>query len=357
MRTRLTFALLVVLALLGLANFGMSMKNRFSSHHVPSVEAIAPVAPVMPEAPPAPDAPAAPMAPEAVLASFEGEHTTVIDETYTVSPGDLLAVEVSHADVRITTATDNQARIRVTIEGPDAETIREVIDRMNFSTHQEGRKVVLESRPERQNWWTFNWWDNVSIHVEATIPARFDTQITTSHGELAVASLEGQMELTTSHGNVHLAEMQGPFLSIVTSHGEVAAERLDAPDVNVTTSHGDIRIGTVSGQRFNASTSHSTIAVERLGAASDINTSHGDIEIGLTQATDLSLQTSHGSIDIAAPPSLRADVSLRGDDVNISSAYRFSGELGEDKAEGRINGGGARLEARTSHGDITLREL
>ena len=103
-------------------------------------------------------------------------------------------------------------------------------------------------------------------------------------------------------------------------------------------------------------TSHGDIEVDRISGRTDISNSHGDIEVAFSQLDNAYLRTSHGDVYISAPRSTAADLDLKADRVRIADTYRFEGELKKDRADGHINGGGPRVEARASHGSITLRD-
>ena len=60
-----------------------------------------------------------------------------------------------------------------------------------------------------------------------------------------------------------------------------------------------------------------------------------------------------GDVVIDVPKGHRADVSLRGEDVDIVGD--FDGRIEEERAEGSINGGGPPMKATTSDGTVTLR--
>ena len=335
MKAKLTYLLIAALAVLGGLNIFQSLKQELLPPH----EKGAHVA-------------------ERTVASYAGTLTeageAVIDVRFDVSPGDALDVRVAHTDVVIETGSDKEAHIVVTLDGRDMDRAREVFEAMNFRVAQDGDVIRVVSESPNRKW---SWGSNdVQITVMARVPERFDAEIETSHGDLSMNDLEGRIDVRTSHGDVAADALSGPRLHIETSHGDVAAGRLSADEVSVKTSHGDIEIGEVVSSDFSAHTSHADVEVARIEGRAEITNSHGDIRALLTSGQPAFFKTSHGDIAIDVIPDLGADVTLRGDKVRLDASASFDGEVKKSRADGRLNGGGARIEARTSHGSITLRE-
>ena len=55
------------------------------------------------------------------------------------------------------------------------------------------------------------------------------------------------------------------------------------------------------------------------------------------------------------PSGAKMDLDLRAAEVDISSRMKVNGRVSEDAVDGELNGGGALLRARTTHGDISIR--
>lgn len=67
----------------------------------------------------------------------------------------------------------------------------------------------------------------------------------------------------------------------------------------------------------------------------------------------LDVRTSGGHVTVSVPGGVGYDLELRGSRVR-SDLANFSGQLERDEVEGTVNGGGARLFARTSGGTVRL---
>ncbi len=335
MKAGLTYLLIAALAVLGGLNIFQSLKHKLLPPHEKGTYTA-----------------------EHSVASYAGTLTeageAVIDERFDVSPGDALDIRVSHTDVLIAKGSDNEARIVVTLDGRDMDRAREIFEAMNFRVEQDGSVIRIVSESPNRRW---SWGGNdVQITVNARIPARFDAEIETSHGDLSMSDLDGRIDIRTSHGDVDARALSGPWLHIETSHGDVATGSLRADEVTVKTSHGDVAIDEVVASDFIAHTAHADVDVSRIDGRAEISNSHGDIRVLLTTERPAFFRTDHGDILISTAPGLGADLSLKGGRVRLDASAPFDGERKKDRADGRLNGGGARIEARTSHGSITLRE-
>jgi len=338
MKIKITYILIAVLTVLGGLNIFQSLKNKL----LPPAEKMVPV----------------------IEQSDFNRSTTkthlqgkiMTDERFKVAPGDLLKVQVSHADLQITTGDSRQAHIVITLEGDDMARAEELFQKMSFQVTQDGKTVMVHAERLNGNLWSWNDWGGVQITVHATIPAIFDTDIETTHGDVELGSLDGFVKVGTSHGDVDAEALSGPQIIVHTTHGDVEVHSLKSDEVSVATSHGDIELGTVVAREFTARTSHADIEVAHIEGRANITNSHGDIDVYLPKTTSSYLKTSHGDIEVEIDAKQGLDVSLNGGRVKVDDQLKFSGNLEDDRADGQLNGGGPRLEARASHGSITVRE-
>lgn len=341
MRSKVTLFLLVALGILGVLNVVQSATGWFGADDEAS-EAVIVNEQIISQ--------------KRSVAPLNLQGDTMIEETFSVSSNHELMVDVQHTDVILRNGARGEAHVVVQLDGRDMERAREYFEEMNFRVEQSGNRVVVRSeRPRYRNW---NWDRNgrAQITVIATLPQAFNFEIETSHGDVDMAEFEGRVHIQTSHGDVDTEKLAGPMVRIRTSHGDVDIAGLAGESVEIKTSHGDIELGDVSAEEFTASTSHADIEVRSISGRTDITNSHGDIEVRFTEAADTYLRTSHGDIVITTPDRFPATLDLKGGKVRIASGLDFDGTIERDRANGRIGGGGARIEARTSHGSVTLRQ-
>ncbi len=275
----------------------------------------------------------------------------MIDETFSVSAGDLLLIDVQHSDIEIETTSGSEAHIVVTLESRNMDRAREIFDRMNFRVEKRGDKVILRSdMPRRMNWRT-----RMNIEVLAVIPSEFDLDIQSTHGDVEVQDLTGNVRLKTTHGDISTGSFSGDSVELRTTHGDVETKDVQGSTVTIRTTHGDIELRSVISDDFEATTTHSDIEILRLTGHSSLSTTHGDVDVRVDDTESLTIRTTHGDIDIVLPAGLAADLDLRGDRVVLPSDSNFSGTLQKKSANGSINGGGADIEVTTTHGTVVIK--
>jgi len=336
---------------------------------------------------------------------------TRIDEHFSVSEGGLLEVRVSDADVNVTTGSSNDVHVTVVLEGSDMERAREYYERQHITASKEGNTVRVDSKPERynQNW--SDWRSHPNIEVEVSVPGIFNADIRSSDGDLTLGDLRGNVDLKTSDGDVSTGSLQGESIAIQTSDGEVSVGSIVGKTVELKTSDGELTLRDVTADRIVARTSDGDISaevvsgeaefktsdgsislvsfegpalhvrtsagsihVDRLASAScvaqasdgeisirdadgdlDVSTSSGDIRLELGKAGAVTARTSDGDVMIVVPKGLGADLSLRGENVEVEGGHEFEGRMEEEHAEGQINGGGPPIKASTSDGTVSVR--
>ncbi len=287
---------------------------------------------------------------ETVTAKRSGD--VVIDERFDVREGQTLVIDVVHSDVTIETGNVDEAHVTVSLTGRNMSRALEVFEAMNFEVEMVGDELRIESEAPDRNGWRGN--VSMGIDIDVTIPVRFNARMKTTHGDVELDDIDGRVELRTTHGDVDAQNILGPEVAIISTHGSIEAETLSSEEVVLRTTHADISVEEVSSRHFSATTSHSDIRVRDLRGDAEITTSHGDIAIALSESIDAELQTSHGDVVVYAPSNITADLDLKGARVKISSSFEFRGDVEKDQVDGAINGGGAKIRARTSHGTVSV---
>lgn len=159
----------------------------------------------------------------------------------------------------------------------------------------------------------------VSVAYTISVPARLDVDLGTTNGNVEVGVLEGRAEVGTVNGNVEVEGLKGG-LDAQTVNGNISARAL--------------------GGKAEAQTVNGNIEARFLGEriqSCDFETVNGSIEVSLPEGVqaDLDAETVNGSIVSELPLSLK-------------------GEINKHHIQGRLNGGGPRLEFSTTNGSIEI---
>lgn len=274
----------------------------------------------------------------------------MISERFGVKEGATLIVDITHADVTIITGSRDEAEVEVTLDSNRMSRARERFEEMNWQVRQEdGDIVVTADEPRGWNNWNFD------VDVTVHIPARFNIDLETSHGDIDLGSIEGEVSVVTSHGDVEMGDVTSSRIWVKSSHGDIEGRTLSAGIVELQTSHADIELDAVESKEFMATTSHADVEIGQLWGESRIRTSHGDVQVALADAMGADIETQHGDVDIRVAKDAGMDLDLRGGEVEVSSSLNMNGRVSDDAARGEVNGGGAQLRIRTTHGEIYVR--
>ena len=287
----------------------------------------------------------------AVEAERSGAEEVMIDETFNVREGATLIADVTHADFRIVTGSGSEARVEVIIDSRRRmDRAKEVFEDMNWRVMQEDGDIVILADEIRR-------WNNVNLDIDVVvhIPARFNLDMESSHGDIELGNIEGEVSIVTSHGDVEMADATSNRIWVKSSHGDIEGGMLRAGVVELQTSHADIEFASIESSEFNATTSHADVEIGKLYGATRIRTSHGDVNVELADGEGADIETQHGDVDVYMASKVGMDLDLRGGDVNVGRSLDLDGRVSEDEARGEVNGGGALLRVRTTHGEISVR--
>lgn len=237
---------------------------------------------------------------------------TIHNRTFKISPGKELILSTESGDVIITPWDKSEVEVKVI----GNERARE---RMQFSFLANDDKVEVKGKRDGSGW---SWFSNMNLKYEIMVPSSFNINVSTSGGDIKVGGVSGNILLNTSGGDIWADRCTG--------------------SIDAKTSGGDINIYT-SNTPVNARTSGGDIEFEYSGVNKGIE-----------------LKTSGGDIDMKVSPDIKATVELSTSGGSVSNSgitINNATKMSRTKIVGEINGGGEKLVARTSGGDVELKKL
>ena len=350
-----------------------------------------------------------------LIASFDAKAPGELmkERTFDVRTGESMSVEVGDADIIVRSHDSEVAHVAVFLDAQNMREAKAYFENQNFEISYDGSGVYVRTNPEKRG---HSWGDEsggAHITIDLAIPTVFNADIRTSDGDIIMSALEGEVSLHSSDGDIHTKSIVGKSVNIRTSDGDIQTAVLDANDIHIrtsdgdisvedlaanelliirtsdgditgktiigeaaiSTSDGDINLTSIEGKEINIRTSDGEIFIDQLNSqaskvqTSDGNivlrnvsgdltakTSSGDLKVSMDDVSNVFLRTTSGNITIDAPSSYGASVYLKGDKVQLDKGFSFSGEILEHSADGTINGGGYKFEARTSNGHVIFRE-
>jgi len=232
------------------------------------------------------------------------------EKSFNISPGKNLLVEISSGDVKVTYWDKDEVYIK--IFGNE-----NAMEKMNFN--MEGTEEMIKITGKKKSSIS-SWFSNMNVEVEIKVPAQFNLDISTAGGDIKCGGITGEAELNTSGGDIWADKFSG-IMNASTSGGNIFLFCNNA-QINAETSGGDIML-----------------EYEGENKGIDLSTSGGDIEVKVVKEINASMELSTSGGDVSC--------SLNMSNVKKSSGSRLIGDL---------NGGGQKLSAHTSGGDITVSE-
>jgi len=194
-----------------------------------------------------------------------------------------------------------------------------------------------------------------------------DVKAETSGGSINIGPVTGDVDVDTSGGSIGIAMIDGD-VKAETSGGSIQVEG-STGKVNVDTSGGSIKINS-SGGPIVAETAGGNIKIKKANGSIDASTAGGSIEaemIATNGDTHVKLSSSGGDIELYIPASLSASVDAKLEitrnsrrDYRIYSDFPLTikgAKSDRITGEGDINGGGDKIQLRTTNGDIYIKKI
>jgi len=299
-----------------------------------------------------------------------------IRKTFNVAPGGKLTIRADRGSIDVKTASTDKVEIEVTRE-PGRGADSDILEKHQVTFSQEGNDVTIEARmrgAQNKSFWGRG--NNLKVHYDVTVPAKYNVNLKTSGGSIAVKDLEGEARTETSGGSLKLGQIKGPV------HGRTSGGSIHVmgatQDVDIETSGGSISVGD-SGGNVIARTSGGSIHVgdvkgavtaETSGGGIEVNgatgpvkahTSGGPIHAAITQQPTgpCTFETSGGGIEVkmASNVAIDLDAETSGGSVSTDFPVATSGELKKNHLRSKLNGGGPKVTVGTFGGSIHIKKM
>lgn len=271
------------------------------------------------------------------------------EEAYTVQPGGKLSVETNEGDVVVTGTDSDRVVVRVVMSGSERS-----LEHMTLTTKQEGNDVLVTAKHRNGDWRSWiSLGANDSNKISIEVPRGYNVDLRTSAGDLSVSRLTGDASVKTDAGDIDVADIVGP-VHVQTSAGDIELANIKG-SVVATTSSGDVLLRDLQGD-VNVKTSDGDIKAQRIDGRIAARTSSGDLNVQLLGSNrGVTLDTSSGNIDLLVPTDISALLDASSDSGSVHAELPITTTtVSERRLQGTINGGGDKIHARTSDGDVRL---
>lgn len=230
------------------------------------------------------------------------------EKTFSTVEGKTVFVKVSGGDILLSSWDKNEVYVKI-LGNENAE------EKLEFELNSTDDGVEIISKKKSL---LSSWFSGISFKVEIKVPSKYNSDINTSGGDISYNGITGIAELNTSGGDVEGKDFKGRL--------------------GISTSGGDINL-------YGADTEI------------DANTSGGDISLDYRGTNKgIQLSTSGGDITVKLPENFSAsmELSTSGGDVSCSHTMSNVTRMSHSKLIADLNGGGKKLEASTSGGDVEV---
>jgi DUF4097 and DUF4098 domain-containing protein YvlB len=235
------------------------------------------------------------------MADLKAKESAEWRKTYQLQPGG--RVEISNVNGRITVVPSDDNTLEVvalkSARGATSESAKASLDRVQIVEESTAAGVKIETKVERSG--IFNH-GGAEVAYSVRVPAGADVRFTTVNGSIEVERLKGRIEVETVNGGI-------------------VARDLDAAALEATTVNGGI-----------------------------------DVDLTRMPERGVKLGCTNGGIKLRLPADAKADISARvaNGGIDAEGLPVDATEKSRRRFEGRLNGGGPRIEIEGTNGGIRI---
>jgi len=238
-----------------------------------------------------------------VTADLRSEETAEWKKTYTLDPSGTVEIGNVNGKIVVEPSEGNTVEVRAIkkARGATPEAAKAALERATIVEDVSSSRVKIDTKIARMEGIVFNN-GNLSVEYHVKVPAGAEAKFTTVNGGVEVAGLKGRVTAETTNGGVITRDVSGQLQASTTNGGlDIDLSRVPEGGVKLECVNGGIKVRLPRDAKANIS-------------ASIVN---GGIDAG--------------------------DLSIEG-----------SGESSKRRLEGRMNGGGPRLQIEGTNGGIKL---
>jgi hypothetical protein len=317
----------------------------------------------------------------ATCAGLVAETEERLNKQFTVQPGGTLVVDVDFGSLDVKTHEAGEVLVEVVrkiTRATKAEEEEFLADRPVTFT-PEGNTLTIESRAKTRGGASSRGRQKTEGKYAITLPAKFNAQLKTAGGAIAVSDLTGEVKAGTLGGGLNFARVRGA-LDGSTSGGAIRVVSCEGGQ-QVKTSGGGIEVSGGSGS-FDGKTSGGQVSVKDFKGSVQVRSTGGGITVenisgkvdGKTTggaiaarfatppAEELNLATSGGGVTLRVPENsaFELDASTSGGGVSSELSVDSADKPGKgprNHLKGPVNGGGKPVVLRSGGGSIQVRKL
>jgi hypothetical protein len=237
------------------------------------------------------------------MADHRQKETAEWRKTYQLEPGGRVEIDNINGRIDVKPSAGNAVEIiaQKVARGPTMEAAKKALDRIEIVENASATAVKIETKLQRSRDGLFG---GGSLQVEYTVhvPRNVDLRVATVNGGVEIQGVAGKVSAEATNGGIKAQDIGGPIVA-TTTNGGVEVDLARVPE---------------SGVR---------------------------------------LECTNGGIKLRLPADAKASISARITNGGIDTsglALETSGEQSRRRLDGRLNGGGPRIELEGTNGGIRI---
>jgi hypothetical protein len=237
-----------------------------------------------------------------VTADIRSDETAEWRKSYPLAPSG--RVEISNVNGKIDVQPGEGNTVEVVAlkkaKGPSPSAAKAALDRITIEEDASPDRIKIDTKLARTSGFFNGGGLQVEYHVK--VPAGAEVKFTTVNGGIDLSGLKGRINAETTNGGVHAKDMTG--------------------QIDAATTNGGL-----------------------------------DIDLARVPEGGVKLECTNGGIKLRLPRDAKATISARITNGGISQGdlqIESTGESNRRRLDGRLNGGGPRIDIEGTNGGITL---
>ena len=237
---------------------------------------------------------------EIAMADFKQKATVEWRKTYDLQPGGHVEISNVNGKIEVEPSSGNAVEVVAvkSARGSSSEAAKDALSRIEIKETASPGNIRIETQMQRGSLFSGS---NLGVEYTVRVPAGADVKFSTVNGGIEVSGLKGRIILETTNGGIKAREISG---------------------------------------------------------AIDASTTNGGVEVDLAQLAEpgVKLGCTNGGIRLRLPSDARATISARitNGGIDTSGLQVDTTETSRRRLQGRINGGGTRVDIEGTNGGIRI---
>ena len=294
-----------------------------------------------------------------------------IQKKFDVARSGRLFIHVPGADLDLVASDSDKVEAEVFVKSQSKNEALALTDRIKLRMRSVDKQTVrIESRSFYQNGFVgWNTEDAIQLRLLIRLPRSFNvdiqatgsqvsiegvdgnTSVQLAGGILRVGTLRGQLDLQCNGCSVHVDQFSGSRFKLYAASSQLEVANVEARQLTIEAAGCTSTLSSIHGQASLAFYS-GEVSVRDIEGSVEAQVLGCEASIHLLKFDDARFHVCGGVVDLLLPHALKARVLLEGYQVSLDEAFNFSGDVEEDRIDGRLNKGTSFLHAHVAAGSV-----